>query len=94
VSAIVIGPIILSLAAGAAVGTLYFVLLERSARAIAARAGAWIVVALLLARTAAAAGLFAALAFAGALPLLLGLAAFLAARQGVMLWARRRAANG
>ncbi|MCW5772864.1 MAG: hypothetical protein KIT16_14565 [Rhodospirillaceae bacterium] len=89
-----IAEILLSLAAGAAVGTVYFLLLERSARAIALRGSVRLVAALIVARVAAAVGLFVALAFAGALPLLLGFAAFLAARQGVLIWVRRGAANG
>lgn len=83
----------LAAAAGAAAGAVYFHLLRRTADAIAVRAGAGRVLALAAARLALAAGVLGGLAALGALPLLLGFAGFLAARQIVLLRARRAAAN-
>lgn len=84
-------PLVLAAAAGGAAGLIYFHLLRRTADAIAARAGARAILTLVAARFALAAGVFGGLAALGPLPLLVGFGGFLAARQIVLLRARRTA---
>ena len=86
-------PLVLAAAAGGVAGLIYFHLLRRTADAIAARAGAGLVIALVAARLALAAGVLGGLAAIGPLPLLLGFGGFLAARQIVLLRARRTASG-
>lgn len=68
------------LMAGAALGTVYFVLLLRTVRAYAGRATAGRIIAVSVARFAAAGAAFWVIAQQGAAPLLLALLGFLIAR--------------
>jgi len=74
---------LLFLAAGLAVGVAYFLLLYRTVALHASQAGAGSIVPLTLLRFALAGGSFWFIAQQGALPLLLTLAGFLAARFAV-----------
>ena len=78
-------------AAGALVGAVYFLLLYRSVRLYATGAGAAKVTPLYLLRYAIAVAAFWFIAHAGAMPLLLALAGFLAARHGAQNLVERRA---
>lgn len=78
--------LVLYLAAGAALGALYFFLLYRTVRLHAAQAAALRVVPLYLLRVGAAVAVFWAVAHQGALPLLLTLLGFLLARLLAQRW--------
>jgi F1F0 ATPase subunit 2 len=80
----------LFLAAGAALGALYFILVYRTARLHAAAAPLTPIVALYLVRLGLAAAAFWLIAQQGAIPLLLALAGFIAARMVVLRCAGAR----
>ena len=80
--------IALYLAAGGALGAVYFALLARPVRLHVAQAAAMRIIALYALRIVAAVAAFWVIAQRGALPLLLALAGFLAARAATRRWLR------
>lgn len=78
--------VVLYLAAGAALGAAYFVLLLRTVRLHASQAAAIRIVPLYFMRLAAAVSAFWIIAQQGALPLLLALLGFLIARFVIQRW--------